>query len=378
MRTQLDALPASHPALLEYYRYLEGYGALTLRTEPAGAPITLHRYKRQGLRLVSAAVKELGVTPLEGVHIAPGSYLLVVESAGGPVRVPIALERLETFEFVGPDGDERLLRLPDDGALAEDDVFVPFGWSWVGGDPNAIGSGPRRRAWHDALVVKRFPVTNHEYKAFLDDLVVQGRQEEALRHVPRVRAGTVGQQGAMIYGRAEDGSFVLRPDADGDAWDPGQAVVCVTWHGAMAYARWRGEREGLPWRLLTADEWEAVGRGADARVFPWGDHFDPAFCCMRDSHEGRPHIQEVDSYPLDESPYGVRGLAGNVRDWCADEVADGRMVDRGGFWLGNAREARLADQHEHVPEHRASEVGFRIARSWDGSRPAKDSRCDER
>ena len=84
---------------------------------------------------------------------------------------------------------------------------------------------------------------------------------------------------------------------------------------------------------------------------------------MRDSHPRRPRIHEVDTFPVDESPYGVRGLAGNVRDWCADEVADGRKIDRGGFWLGNAREARLADEHEHVPEHRAAEIGFRVVRS---------------
>jgi serine/threonine-protein kinase len=84
---------------------------------------------------------------------------------------------------------------------------------------------------------------------------------------------------------------------------------------------------------------------------------------MRDSHVGRPMFTALSTFPVDESPYGVRHLAGNVRDWCLDEVADGRKVDRGGFWLGSARESRLADQHEHVIDHRASEIGFRLARS---------------
>jgi len=70
----------------------------------------------------------------------------------------------------------------------------------------------------------------------------------------------------------------------------------------------------------------------------------------------------VDSFSIDESPYGVRGLGGNARDWCSDQV-DGRYINRGGFWLGNAREARSADRHFHPATHRAAEIGFRLVRS---------------
>ena len=28
-------------------------------------------------------------------------------------------------------------------------------------------------------------------------------------------------------------------------------------------------------------------------------------------------VQSIHSFPLDESPYGVRGMGGNLRDWCA-------------------------------------------------------------
>ena len=84
---------------------------------------------------------------------------------------------------------------------------------------------------------------------------------------------------------------------------------------------------------------------------------------MRDSRPGRAAPAVVDAFPVDESPFGVRGLAGNVRDWCADLLVGDRRINRGGFWLGNAREARPADQHDHVPVHRAAEIGFRLARS---------------
>ena len=58
--------------------------------------------------------------------------------------------------------------------------------------------------------MKKFPVTNGEYLLFLDDLVRQGREEEALRYVPRASAGkTAGQLGAIIYGRRNDGTFAF-------------------------------------------------------------------------------------------------------------------------------------------------------------------------
>jgi len=370
LRGHLAALPAGHPSRRRHERYLDGRARISLSTVPQGVPVHIDRYEERGRRLVPVPVGELGPTPLDAVELPHGSYVLRLQAPGGTVRLPVLLDRLEHFRLVDEQGQERDLVLPAPDALGPLDVFVPLGWAWLGGDPSAIGSLPRRRVWLESFVMRRFPITNREYKAFLDDLVRQGRRDEALAHVPREKAGTVGDVGAAIYGQHTDGTFLLRPDADGDPWDPDHAVANVTWHGATAYAAWLAERTGLPWRLPTSQEWEKAGRGVDARVYPWGDLHDASWCCMRDSHRGRPRISEVDTFPVDESPYGVRGLAGNVRDWCSDQVADGRKIDRGGFWLGNAREARLADQHEHVPDHRAAEIGFRVCRSLHTTRPA--------
>ena len=87
----------------------------------------------------------------------------------------------------------------------------------------------------------------------------------------------------------------------------------------------------------------------------------------------------VTAHLIDTSPYGVRGLAGNVMDWCAGrfdtppgpdglrvrlpEVRAGNdnatRVVRGGAWDGNARHARAADRHRFVPNNRFSDLGFR-------------------
>jgi len=225
----------------------------------------------------------------------------------------------------------------------------------------------------------RFSVTNRQYLMFLDDLVVQGRQNEALRHAPRERPGAANEEGALVY--HFDGSrFSLQVDADGDAWQEEWPVLQVDWYGAGAYLDWLAERSGRPWRLPDEREWEKAARGVDGRWFPWGDHFDPSWCHTNQSHRSRRLPAVVDSYPEDVSPTGVRGLGGNTEDWCLNHFdpapvfagpvvtppqdppalcTDTLTVVRGGAWFITATSARSADRGRVEPNGRYSFLGFR-------------------
>ena len=307
-----------------------------------------------------------------------GSYLCKLKLTGhDEVRYPVEVARGGHWSGVRPgDKDPRPVWLPPEGTFSPDEVYVPAGWFLSGGDPEADNSGPTRPLWCDALVLQRFPVTNRQYLAFLDDLVASGREEEALRHVPQERAAREGEQGAMLYGRTAAGGFELATDAEGDTWDRDWPVMHVDWYGAQAYLAWRAKRTGRPWRLPGQLEWEKGARGVDGRFFPWGDHLDPSWCCVRPSHPGRPLPAVVDSFPVDVSPYGVRGMGGNVYDWCLD--TEGRFVDevvlapeagdtdaralrgvRGGAWGSNPRSARSALRLRSVPGLRNPYPGFR-------------------
>jgi formylglycine-generating enzyme required for sulfatase activity len=387
MRSHVASLPEGHAVRARVTTYLKGMGALTLETDPAGAEVALFRYELQNRRLVRVPVGLLGRTPLRSVPLPRGSYLCVLSHPGrAEVRYPVEIGRGEHWDGVPPDATSpQPVLLPTPASLGPDDVYLPAGWFWSGGDPEAANSLPRRRLWCDGWVMRRYPVTNREYLAFLDDLVATGRAEEAARHEPRER-GAGGGLGSAIYGRDDAGGYALQPDADGDLWHPETPVCMVDWHGASAYAAWEAGRTGQRWQLAPELVWEKAARGGDGRFFPWGDAFDPSWACLRDSHGGRALPQVVDSFPTDVSVYGVRGMGGNMRDWCGDRYAPegpplvgGRVemrgeddlcgvpevasrVVRGGSWNFSARGARVANRNGSGPGYRDHNLGVRLGR----------------
>ena len=369
--------------------YLKGDGALSLVTDPPGAEVDLFRYETRNRRLVPVFERSLGATPLRAVPISMGSYLCVVQHPlSAAVRYPVCIGRAEHWDGVAPATHHpHAIPLPRRTDLAADDCYVPSGWFWSGGDPDSGDVMPRRRLWCEGIVFRRFPITNREYIAFLDDLVGRGREAEALRWAPRERAGLEGQEGTMNYGRDAHGHFVLVADDEGDIWLPDWPVVNVHFGCAEAFARWSAARTGQRWRLPAELEWEKAARGVDGRFFPWGDAFTPSWCNMRDSQPARPLPAGVDTYPVDESVYGVRGLGGNVEDWCADlytkegpSLGDrivepaflgnvnlspsSRRAKRGGSWTAFARNGRCCNRVGYEPLTRGGNIGIRLVKSY--------------
>ncbi len=368
----------------EHAAFLRGEGAVSLRTDPEGAEVIAERYEMQDRRLIPVFHAQLGRTPLREVSLPHGSYLLRVKAAGrSEVRYPVLIERGGHWDGCAPGEKEPyLIALPGEGEIGEDECYVPAGFGWIGGDPDAADSLPRQRIWIDGFVMGRFPVTNGAYLAFLNDLAQSGRGAEALEACPRRGLGASESAEVLpVFRRGADGHFLMPAD-----WTADLPIVLIDWHAASAYARWLGEKTGRPVRLPNELERERAARGVDGRYLPWGNHQDATFACSLESHVAPPQRVSVSAYAADESPYGIRGLAGNVRDWCLNvwklsgpatvearlrldaaspEDPDFRAI-RGGTWGSTMNSGRAAARFGGKPERLTLAVGLRIVRSWPG------------
>ena len=88
----------------------------------------------------------------------------------------------------------------------------------------------------------------------------------------------------------------------------------LNWFQANEYCTWLGGR------LPTEFEWEkaASGPGDKNNYFPWGNTWDPTKANLKQSGVGE--VQSIIQYAnSDISVYGVKNLAGNVREWTASE-----------------------------------------------------------
>ena len=345
-----------------YAPLLKGTGALTLRTDPPGAEVICQRYDRSvDLAWPMAEPQVLGTTPLEGLALESGSYLLTLRYPGRrDTRYPVFLPRGHHWDS-GP----QPIPLFSEADIGEGVVYVPASPFVQGGDLQSTDSRPRSEPWVDGFFLSVLPVTMQQYSHFVSALHGQD-PEQAWSRVPRQESGLTSSGGQYWERPSRDGAYAVpERDRDGDPWSPLWPVYAVSWEDAGAYAAWCSEKDGLRWALPTEQQWEKAARGVDGRTFPWGDGFDPTLCKMRDSRQGRPQPEPVGSFAADISPYGVRDLAGGVRDWCGDDHYGGdpkRRPLRGGAWSANARNCRAAYRHGNVPWYVFTHNGFRLAR----------------
>ncbi|MEC7986962.1 MAG: SUMF1/EgtB/PvdO family nonheme iron enzyme [Myxococcota bacterium] len=360
LRHHIDSLPGNHVHRHEHIQYLKGLGGLTLHTDPPNASVFIETYKSSRRRQVLTNKQFLGKTPLDKVPLPMGSYRLRICKEGyRDVLYPIRLNRLEHWDGIPPEAsDTSPIPLIRNADLDENEVYVPQGYFLCGGDNKAYHALTKERVWMDGFIIRRFPVTNAEFILFLNFLHKGGQTEMAHRLAPRLLGGSSPQTLAYHF---TDHFFLPETDAK-VTWKADWPVFMLTWNACNAYAHWRAEQEQRPWRLPFDKEWEKAAKGTDGRWYPWGDGFDPSFCSMELSYpEATP--TSIHSFPLDESPYGVRGMAGNVRDWIGgDRIQGVYQVVRGGCWSRDSRHCRSSNRLFDDPNDRYDRTGFRLLR----------------
>lgn len=302
------------PRLVELWPVITD--VITIGSDPSGASVYLtNAPSTDGER---AERVRIGTTPLEGVVIARGNYLLEAEKAGfAPARrsVSSALARVENSVWqpsapgrrvalreVEPGRPSLLLDVPAPVIVSirliptadspAGMVFVP------GGEYELVGATrpSRARVTLDDFFIDRFEVTNRAYLAFV----------EAGAAAPRTWPGGKPPEGQLDH-----------------------PVTGVTWDEAAAYAKYRGAA------LPTVFQWQKAARdGALARatgyVMPWGLMADADTFRERANFLAKGPVA-VDRLPFGASPYGAEQMAGNVSEWCLNRRGDLRAT-AGGSW----------------------------------------------
>jgi serine/threonine-protein kinase len=363
-----------------YAAILDAGAVVSIASDPQGARVLLHRYVDQNRLLVPTAEADAGTTPVADLRLEPGSYLAVLRAEGfRDVRVSLECVRARRLDLAVP--------LHTDEEIGRDFVFVPGGEFTFGGGPEAYNAIPSHTISIDGFAISRYPITYSEYLEFVNDLQASDPEEAARRAPgsgnagpPRVRRDLNGRW-SVAWDRIVEWEARRYTPSDRAGRLP---VDSISWFDAVTYCVWRSERDGVRYRLPTEAEWEKSARGADGRFFPWGDGFDPSFCKMRDSRPGPPQPEPVGAFVADRSPYGVRDLAGGVRQWVADvwgeldaktalEEADPSVsqsrrtphrVVRGGAWSSGPLACYAASRHLEFSTTRAIDIGFRIVRCF--------------
>jgi serine/threonine protein kinase/formylglycine-generating enzyme required for sulfatase activity len=338
-----------------YEEKLRGDGFLAVETEGGDAEVTLYRLTERDRRIYAHTESRLGHSPIELTPLPLGSYLLALRGPGfREVLRPVLVARAARVKV--------RVRLYTDAEIGDDFVYVPAGRFVMGGDPLAPESLARGSPDLGDFFIGRYPVTVGEYAEFIEQ-VARRSADEARRRAPRV-----GGNGGAPW-RIEPGEPVRLPDepleGTAAAWSARWPVFGVSFDDARAYCEWRSFRDGVAYRLPTEQEWEKAARGVDGRLHPWGDQFDPTFCKMALSRPGAPAPEEVGAFAADESPYGVRDLAGGVVDWVASWHDEARAVRvlRGGWWAASAVFCRAARRFGAPPDQVVPGAGFRLAKS---------------
>jgi len=212
----------------------------------------------------------------------------------------------------------------------------------MGSDAGQENERPVHRVWLDCFAMGKCPVTNRDYKIFVD---------------------ATGSPAPPFW------SEPMFSDSD-------LPVVGVTWDEAVTYCLWLSKQSGMLFRLPTEAEWERAARGGrDGALYPWGDEAPvnrPYLGC--DPQTGGPVPVGVNA----PNGFGLYDMSEGVHEWCSDYydyryysyspernprgAASGqRRASRGGSWRHQIKFSRCAARSSLPPGFKYADYGFRLA-----------------
>jgi formylglycine-generating enzyme required for sulfatase activity len=277
--------------------------------------------------------------------------------------------RIAAGEALGVIGDPRFERRKGKHGdfIAPPLVEIPAGSYPIGDDESGYGQEkPGHRVELESYRIGAFPVTNAEYRCFieaggyedeqwwdteaarywrkaggaegqrqairdyrvtlnkfwtnesLDALVEQGRYTpEQIEYDKKVRNLPIEEFEQWLLDEHPSGKVYREPEFWNDKRfnHPMQPAVGVSWYEARAYCNWLTATAGLEgkiFRLPTEVEFEAAARGKEGCEYPYGSEFDSDRCNTFESH-----IRKTTPVGIfdNATPEGAYDLSGNAYTW---------------------------------------------------------------
>jgi len=304
---------------------------VNIKTEPPGADIYVKEYKTP-----DSEWEYLGVSPIENVRLPFGFVRFKMEKEGYETLMAASstwgIDRKRKNPFVPID----LVRVLDQKGS------IPSGMVRVPGAETPLGK-------LDDFYIDRYEVTNRQYKEFIDRGGYSNKEYWKHEFI---------KDGRVLTWEEAMAEFLDQTDRPGPStWQAGDypdgqddyPVSSISWYEAAAYAEFSGKT------LPTGHHW-GIARGEYTpmiQVYQLGGY---AIFAPFSNFQGRGPAPVGSNQGM--TAYGAYDMAGNVREWCWNEIEQGRLV-RGGAWNDNTYMFKNLSQAP--PFDRSSKNGFRCA-----------------
>jgi formylglycine-generating enzyme required for sulfatase activity len=232
-------------------------------------------------------------------------------------------------------------QLPHSVEIVPNDMIrIPGGTFRMGSDQHYPEEAPVHRVTVDGFWIDRTPVTNKQFRDFVE--ATGYRTFAEIPPDPKDYPGALPEMlkaGSLVFTppdrpvdlrdwsqwwRFKFGAYWRRPEGKGSGihWILDHPVVHIAYEDALAYAQWAGKD------LPTEAEWEFAARGGlDGAEFAWGEEFTPsgrhrantwqgAFPLENEAADGYERTSPVDAFP--PNAYGLYDMIGNVWEWTSD------------------------------------------------------------
>jgi formylglycine-generating enzyme required for sulfatase activity len=267
--TELNPQSEGDKIVLEFPIEANGYGAiLAVPSAPEGLQSLMQTMNTLAKKPLASFSHEWVTLPQQLVPIARTKVAETQPSGMSSVPAADFVFRVNGIEIEGTNDEGLDVQYPGEASARRyHELKIPIPAFWI----------------------DTFPVTNDQFKAFLD---------------------------ATKYHPLDDHNFLK--DWRDNNYPSGWANKPVTWvslEDARAYATWAGKRLPHEW------EWQYAAQGLDGRLYPWGSDWKSDDVPTVDKGKTMLPPADVSAHPGGTSPFGVQDLVGNVWQW-TDEYTD--------------------------------------------------------